>query len=88
MESNTNTIVTVCTVAVAGAITWLKHSVNNCNKQQRALALHLAEHHMTKDEIKEFVQLTNQPINQKMDAMTTQVSGVNKKLDRLLDRPR
>ena len=80
MESNTSTIMAVCTVAVTGAIGWLKHSVNSCDKEQRALELHLAEHHMTKEEVKEFVQLTNQPLKQKMD-------DVDKKLDRLLNRP-
>lgn len=80
MESNASTVIGVCTLAVTGALGWLKHSVNNTDKQQRALALHLAEHHMTKDDVKEFVQLTNQPLKDKMD-------DVNKKLDRLLNRP-
>ena len=56
------TIIGIAATAVTGAFGFLMKSINNCGKQQQALELHLAEHHMTKDEVKEFIELTNQPI--------------------------
>lgn len=76
----------IATIAVTGAIGWLKNSNNNTDKAQRALELHIAEHHMSKEEVKEFVELTNIPIKLQMNTMTTQISSVDTKLDRLLER--
>lgn len=80
------TILGVTSAAFLSGVGYIMKRLNSCDKQQRALELHLAEHHMTKSEVKEFIELTNQPINQKIDTMTTQVSGVDVKLDRLLMR--
>lgn len=83
---NDASIIAVATLACTGAIGWLKSSLNNTDKAQRALELHIAEHHMTKDDVKEFVELTNQPIKQQMDSVSTQVASVDGKLDQLLNR--